>query len=442
MTVIDTSAATAATATAYSNQRKIDRCQNGVLWVMHNLQLSGSFNFELLYSVDDGATWTSTPLIANEGGTGTTHTGNGSFFIDLDDYAHLVFKNKHNGYIYYRRGTPNVDRTAWTWSAATQMTFASASSTGHDYPDVVAHREGTGWVAHVVASFNSSGSNYHAKHQPITISSGGALVAGTTTVLNAAAGVLVSWPSIDFNHTGDGKTVAGGTPHLYAAWSAGAAGSGKGIRFKKATYAGGSWTWGTEREIDSTRYTAGGTTWINCLFDGSRVLIGGYTAVSSLDVVLYSRDVADTTTTTLVIEVSVAPADRPNYGNMSYDSDGKVYIIGLEVSGSPYDIICRTWDGSSLGTTVLVTDTSSTSPNVSAKRGYSNGKIEFIYTDGTSSPYNVTYGSIDLFTAATVKVWDGSAWVEGVVKRFDGTDWVEVEASKFKRFDGAEWVPA
>lgn len=287
MTTIDTS--TAATATAYSNQRKIDRCQNGVLWKVH---LATTAIFEFHYSTDDGATWTEdTSADINTGGD--TYVPNGSFFIDLDDYAHFVYKDGSDGYIYYVRGTPNAGRTAWTWSSAVVL----RDTTPHNYPDLVAHRNGTGWSVHVVWSATTATDNY-VYYNRLTIASDGTPTDhGDSGLAGTYSNANTTWPSIDFNHTGDGKTVAGGTPHLYVAWSAGAAGAGLGIRFKKATYSDGSWTWGTEREIDSTRYIEGPRYYVNCLFDGTRVIIAGMLWDGAADdILLYERDAADTTT--------------------------------------------------------------------------------------------------------------------------------------------------
>jgi hypothetical protein len=91
-TVITTS--TASTATAYSNQRKIDRCQNGVLWMMDRYT-SGITNAPgFAHSTDNGATWTVAPTTDwGESGTANRYE-NGSLFIDLDDYAHVAYKNQ------------------------------------------------------------------------------------------------------------------------------------------------------------------------------------------------------------------------------------------------------------------------------------------------------------------------------------------------------------
>lgn len=382
-TTIDTS--TSATATAYGNQRKIDRCQNGVLWAFFT-PANGSA-LEGWRSADNGATWTFDKVAVT--------ASNFSVFIDLDDYCHIAYRDASDGYVKHVRGTPNAGRTAYTWSAPTTV-FATG---GMDAVDCVAHREGSGWVAHVVISTQQFGP-FFTVYQRLIITSGGSVSVGGYHELNSVAGSAHSSPSIDFNHTGDGKTVAGGTPHLYVAWSAGATGAGKGIRFKKATYSGGSWTWGTEREIDSTRYIASAYFNLNCLFDGTRVIIGGALYSGGADYLcLYERDAADTITTTRFNATSINPAG-PYATSMTYDGNGNVYFVGVPAVATGQGIY-RKWTRATttLGSVTNIMGSNTGRTTVSAKRGYSSNRIEVVYTNGTSSPYNVVYDSILLNTA-------------------------------------------
>ncbi len=138
-----------ASATAFSSQRRVDRCQNGVLWAMYwDGGSSTSSSWDFYYSTDNGTTWV---LGGTFGffGTAQNYFPNGSFFIDKEDYAHVTYKDRDNGYIYYRRGTPNAGRTSYTWSAA----LGVYKSYHMNYPDIVAHKQGTGWKAHIVASY-------------------------------------------------------------------------------------------------------------------------------------------------------------------------------------------------------------------------------------------------------------------------------------------------
>lgn len=385
MTVIATS--TSATATAYANQHKLDRCQNGVLWAVLNTNPDADF----YYSTDSGVSWIRA--------TSSQISGAGleiSMFIDLDDYCHVVYRLNSDGKLYYRRGTPNTERTSWTWSAA-NLVFNSAD-TGWHYPNIVAHREGTGWKCHFVCGYNLGGGNA-VYYRRFNITSAGVITQdgdvgegqfGTTNNAN-------SWPSIDFNHTGDGKTVKGGTPHIYFVWSTPTT-----LDFRKAVYAAGAWTFNPIRTLDSSRKLFDPSYWARCHFDGTRVVIVGWMYESgggSFDLMKYERDEADTTTSSAALLGDPASTLSMFYGNFTYDSEGNVYIFGRnsnEAAGT-FDLVYRKWTRASatLGDEVIV-DSGVADPYVSAKRSYSSSKIEVVYLDGSASPYSATYYSITL----------------------------------------------
>lgn len=433
MTVVDTS--TAETATAYSNQRKIDRCQNGVLWTMFwNGNNSTTSAMEFWYSTDDGETFVNPGTGSHVGfaGTGDSHFHSSSFFIDVDDYAHLVYEDAANGDLVYRRGTPNGGRTAWEWSPATVL-----FNSNYAYPDIVAHREGTGWVAHVVVSIATTTAVTETHYVKVNISSDGTVTTDSTLEIggdynpSATGRSPDTYPSIDFNHTGDGKTVAGGTPHLYAAWSAGRTGSGYGIRFRKVTYSDGSWAWGDEREIDSTRHVAGDSRWLNCMFDGTRVVIAGFLTTSTTshhDLMLYDRDVADTATVEReLVSDAASTVDAVFQGSATYDDAGNVYFVGRGEGGTDA-IRTRKWarETSTLETSEVVDDTdiSANSAYCSVKRGHSNSLVEFIYADGSAAPYSVTYGSVALNVAPNAPSSlspDGGTIDKDITQRFSWT---------------------
>lgn len=396
MSVVATS--TASMATAYSNQRKIDRTSNGVLWVLYWYGGAGT-GLNLNYSTDDGTTWNNGGAVLNGSGSSTqSYIPNASLFIDQDDFAHVIFKDNSNGYIYYRRGTPNVERTAWTWSAPTTINAGTAA----DYPDVVAHLEGTGWAVHVVMSVTYSGNN-ETYYSRLDIDATGAVTLGlsaTNITTVSGPGGIHSYPSIDFHHTGDGKTVKDGTPHLYVGWSAGTTGIYYGIRFRKAMYSGGSWTWGTERDVDTTRYLRDDTTHsLNCLFDGTRVVIGGTLSDGGTvhDLMLYERDAADTAAISRTLVSGMTTNTYFYLASMSYDAEGNLHFIGRNYDGANYSLDRIHWTRADATTTrVDVTPLLGYLPHPSVKRGHSNRFIEFIYTDGTASPYSVTYDNIVL----------------------------------------------
>ena len=413
--IIDTSIAI--TATAYSNQRKIDRCQNGVLWATFwNGNSSTTDAMEFWYSTDSGVSWTEdTAGKLGFAGTGTTYVPDSSLFIDLDDYAHFVYKDRSNGNLYYRRGTSNAGRTAWTWSAVTTIFL----STSVGFADVIAHREGTGWKAHLTVSTTGN----YALTYVISITSGGVITVGPQITLGNGYGGGHTYPSIDFNHTGDGKTVAGSTPHLYAVWSAGVTGAGNGIRFKKATYSAGVWTWGTEREIDNTRYINSiSSRYIVCMFDGTRVVITGQlqSSTATTDQIIYERDIADTTTTTIVLLNSATSTQALNYGSATYDSSGNIYLFGDDGVNAGGSIIAsyRKWTRATTTYEVAVTvQTTAEASYFSIRRGSVSNRIDYIYRDyAPVSPYSIISGSITLPPSTVDKtfafLWDVKSSVD------------------------------
>lgn len=382
-------------ATAYSSQRHLDRTSNGVLWAVHH---DGTNNYIIRarYSTDNGATWASAtnPVVAASAGSVIS---NSSFFIDANDFAHLVYRDAHDGFLYYLRGVPNAARTAWTWAARHTIWNVNQSL---DHPDVVAFAkpDGTGWKVFVVAAHDSA-SNSHARWLSLDLNTSG-VVSATSTGGNISTVWSAShrtWPSIDFRHTGDGKTVQAGTPHLYVAWSGP---SGSGVMFEKANYSNGSWTWAGQRTIDSSQYVQSTNQWLNCLYDGSRVIIAG--CMSKGEVTIWERNEADTTTTTRL----VVPFTQSNIlvaGSATYDMYGNVYLFGRknDESTGTYDAVYRRWvrDGALLSGQHVIDSGVGQTPHVSAKRGASSKYVEFIWTDNAASPYNVMYDGISLNTA-------------------------------------------
>jgi hypothetical protein len=380
-----------ADATGYYNQRKVDRCQNGVLWAF--APITGSRSLAGYYSVDHGQTWNYYGGI----GDGNVNATNSSIFIDIDDYVHVVWKQvgsvggRTDGYLYYMRGTPNAGRTSWTWSASNAIQNVVA----YNYPDIVAHREGTGWVAHSLQSY-MVGTQSYVSYRKITIDSGGTItVAANLDIGGDYVSSSHTYPSLDFNHTGDGKTVAGGTPHLYAAWNAGATGTGKGLRFRKAVYSAGVWTWNTEREIDSTIYWQPGA-WGNCLFDGTRVVIVSESGSTGWNTTIYERDAADTTTTTRALVVGDGAAINGGLynGSATYDINGNVYLIGGDWNGTTLRVRVFNRNTLTLGSAIDVGTITGAGNYPTFKRGASNNRVEWLWTAGNGSPYPIKYDNI------------------------------------------------
>lgn len=388
MTTIDTS--TAIKATVYSSQRKVARTSTGRVWAA----FYNGTGMEFWYSDDAGSSFTQNASATISGAI------DGSLFIDVDDHAHFAYSDSSTD-VYYRR-MPSIG-TATSWASATTVD-ASGSESG--FPDVVAHREGSGWQVWVAYSITGATAN-RARVAKLSVSSGGAVTLDApnhfaSTNYGGTTGDH-TYPSIDFHHTGDGKTVQGGTPHLFVVMSSHEVGSFDGIRMSKATYSTGSWTWGTERTLDSANYAASGR--LCSVFDGSRLLAAYAKSSAISEVGVVERDAADTATTT---RTPTALSDGAVTGvGVTYDTvaDLHLWAIGTtsdDVKRITYDRSAGSWDG----TWTTVATATANADSLTLKRGNSGNAAEALYTDGSGSPYNIVFASAALNQPPTAATWD------------------------------------
>lgn len=366
-----------------SEPRSIDRCQNGVIWVaLSYLNISGNWTTRLYYSDDEGATWSA----PSEAYTPGANDGLASFFIDIDDYAHLTYLEPTTENITYQRGTPNAGRTSYSWSSP--VTLGSAGTDTY-FTDLVAHREGTGWTAHVVWSERGTESTY-IKHRTIDITSGGSLSARPEKIVDQRPSFETWVPSIDFAHTGDGKTALE-SPDLYLCWISnyvGGENSTGGPNAKKGTYQNGEWYWSGRITFDNASQMNAGDRddWLVSIWDG-----GNYKAVGSI----YDSDPGDwyvrgweyvPNENKMRQRFSYTDGDFGAYvgrGNAVMDNDGNMYVF-TSYNGSP--IIYRRWsrisdnlESAANGGTFV--DSQS---RIRTNRHTNFGKLEYIYGDYNS----------------------------------------------------------
>lgn len=422
----------------------------------------------------------------------------GAFRIDEDDNASYLYQSGSR--LYFVRGTPNAERTQWTWGSPVEI----RSSGGLARPDFVVHKEGDGWVAHVVyerhTSYTSNVMEYewrtittetvtwdvtpeypanetwraghdhtfyawgssataspwadptainhahtlsgfagarthdhsivdHSGTDPgsptgktrtisssthynsviesvrVTIDASGEITSASPTAVSPQySDNRAKYPSIAFRHVGDEKAVET-QPDLFVGWSTGREGTSYGIRLKKATYAAGNWTWGTEQAMDPG-YVANTDNWLNVVFDGIRAVVGGlWRRGSGNQLVFKERDVADTTTTTLH-EGTVSPLSGANRyylrGALTYDGLGNIYVAGAQ-DASPYvNATIPTysiWDRAeaTMGDLVPLGSASSnkSTGQTMVKRGFSHSAIDIFHGLATS-PYSIFHDRVEL----------------------------------------------
>ena len=225
-----------------SPDKHIDIAPDGTMWMMYMYQGGTDGTIKFFYSRDGGSTWTH--AFAGDLSVGQTYA-TPSFFIDSDGYAHMCWSlwNKDPQSIRYARGVPRYVTSGdkilfrgWTWTTAT---ISPASGRVQIDTDVIAFRNGSGWTAFVAYTLDSSGGCQVARVDITRI--GGISVASTTIGPSSGLGLL-QMGSIDFVHTGDGKTPSS-APDLYLA--TGLKTTSGSIRVNRAVYSAGTWTWAT-----------------------------------------------------------------------------------------------------------------------------------------------------------------------------------------------------
>ena len=266
----------------------IDYTQDGVLWSAYLESNIGEVRFS--YSTDAGESWNDSSASSFTAENSLQPVG---FFIDKDNGAHVVYYG--DGQVSYRHGQLNPLGTSWTWSNNIQVNVFGDAFFFTSWR-VVAHREGSVWVAHVIYAQGDGSSSVHPYVTIIDINASHIPTVRTRIdlhnfVQNASADV-----AIDFHHEADDpKAVQGGAPHLYTAYAM-VSGIADSLFYTRIAYSGGSWSAGTERTLDaSNQYLNRGH--LSLYYDGTRVVICHVRSASNTVVRVDERDEADTTTT-------------------------------------------------------------------------------------------------------------------------------------------------
>lgn len=386
----------------WSSQRRVDRCQDGVLWMS---DYSGTAH-RFWYSTDDGATWTEDSAAAITPTSGTAAVLD--LFIDLDNYVHIAWQDTSSATtgMLYRRGTLNAAHTAITWSSSSITNLSGRAS-------LVAFRKpggGDGWY---VALFGEDSTGTEAKMQTLGITSSGTFDSSWTSrnTESTGAGTTMA-PCLDFNHTGDGKTVANNAAHLYAAWSTGDTGSGKGIRFRKYVWTGSTWSINTPRDIATASHADGTSGYLSAAFDGAQFVMAWRPSTGTTTVSWAERDAGDTTTTT---RTPTALADGAVQSiSVSFDSAQNGYILAVGATSLDPKWVQLTRSALTWGSWTTVEAATTLASSCSLQRGYSSRFIRAVWATGAASPYNVRYeAEIDVSIAPSASTWaspsDGQA---------------------------------
>lgn len=353
----------------YPGHTRIDYGMNdNSLWV---LTLNNSGNIELNRSLNNGSSWTVMNTLVR------ANLQDVSMYCPVAGTVHVVYRTNESSQdrVYWRRYVPSVN----TWSA--EVLVASASNggvagaiyTGLDVVDVGAY--GAEYVA--IAIGTTSGANHGITLKGVFVAAGGStgavapsMFAGPTLYLQPGSGRI--GPTLDIEHTGDGKTAS--TPHLWVTFGRSR------INVFKAGWTGYGWDTPDSSYIMVTSVPAQNS--IRGSFDGRRHITASANPSSTSTVSVYERSRSHTGAT--VVRTTAAHTQGVIRScSVSYDysqDDLRVYAVGTSTPDlyyTTYDRSAGTW---SAWTVVVTTDVLGATPeNYSVRRNaYGNARFDVI----------------------------------------------------------------
>ena len=305
---------------------------NGQMWATDK-SISGTIRF--YYSNDTGATWAQD--------TGATisdinATGYWSITSDSDDNVFILYARSgtYNDQ-YAKHGT--VSGNVLTWSG-TGYVFGIDGNLCK-IQDIVAFKIGTDSYVAGIYQLSYQSQN----HWRVVKWNGTSWSAVSNGNVDVTANVAQM--SLDFHHTGDGKTVKDSTPHLYVGyWDY----DNRDYYFIKINYsAGPTWSGPTARRLIYNATSGGARGQLR--FDGTRSVMA-FLTVDTQNIRVWERDAADTTSTditptSLNLDTGGAATDRLSIVPEKNTQD--VYFLGIRdtdnyLSYAVYDRSAGTWD--------------------------------------------------------------------------------------------------
>lgn len=375
--------ATTITTAAYgdslsgSPEKRIDVAPDGTLWAA--IVDVGKVKF--FSSTNGGNTWTISAGSDLSLGQGTAVP---SFFIDADGYAHTSFVqwNKSPQLVIYARGTPRIGG-GWSWT--TKTISPAGGRVGVD-SDIIAFRNGTGWVVWIAWTYDNGAGG--ARVSKLSVNASGSIT--IDAVSHGPAGPFVAYQikSLEFAHNGDGKTPSA-NPDVYLFVSPVFGGTSYA---HKATYSSGNWTWGTPVTVEATsgiQYTS-----YCSVHDGSLFFMVWNTAGTSLKGAEWDGSAGSVT----LRNPPSFPGGTGNILGISLSCDPSTSDIYLAAYGSTIgDIVYNVFDrsGASWGswTTAATRTASGGDGDVQLVRHPPLDSIDLVYSEG-SGPYTIKYSQL------------------------------------------------
>ena len=374
--------------------RRLDYTQNGVWWTA--LAAGGTLSF--WRSTTNGDGWTRESSMDRSDVVGAN-----AFFIDKDDYFHLLYTvNGGNGpAIRYRRGTPtDATRTSYNWSSSI-VPYSGYGSGNLVHPafsigfgpglDIIAFKDGTSYQIFFTLNIVTDGPPNPVVFQNIlfqgTMTSG-----GSYSQVNGWLGEISSpsqgWSGLDFRHeANDDKAVQAATPSVY--WAYFARSASNDLQYRKINYSGGVWSDAGQVGIDFSTQNQNAPP--SMYYDGTRIVIASVRDGDDVTPKCWERDEAHTTTTAR--DPTVALSDGPiGARSIGYDGAGNIHYAVVaetsrDVKRAVFSRAAGTWGG---WTTIFTGTAGNGGSEMSTVRrkapSAAGGVMPVIFQDTTPTP--------------------------------------------------------
>jgi hypothetical protein len=360
-----------------SAEKRLDVDPSGNIWAA----IVDTGRVKFFSSGDGGNTWASA---AGSDLSLGQNTAVPSFFIDADGYAHIAFVqwDKSPQVIIYGRGTP---RTGGGWSWSTKTIAASGGRIGVD-SDIIAFRNGTGWVVWVAWTYDDGATG--ARVSKLSVSASGSITVDSVAHGPASGFAAYQVKSLEFDHTGDGKTPST-NPDIYLFVSSAVGGS---TYVHKAAYSSGNWTWGTPVTIEGgvSIYQS-----VCCtVHDGTYDFMVWNTTGTSLKAAEWDGSAGSVTSR----NPPAMPGGTGNVPGISLACDPSTSDIYLAAYGTTNgDIIYCKFDRGTTSwgswTTAVTRPASSGDGDVQLVRHPPRDSIDMVFSQG-SGPYTIKYAQL------------------------------------------------
>lgn len=322
--------------------QNVGMTSDGTMWAMARNVGAAPDRFEFWYSTDDGATWTENTDLRFE-----TGDGEAMFAINsVNDNAVAIFNN--NG-----SSSNEVLAISGLTTSSSAWTENTISWGGRGTDLLVFDKPSS---TNFYAVWNSYNTFFNTDYLSIWEFDNTGTSVGSVTSFSLGTGAS-GFVGLDFHHTGDGSTVKGGTPHIYAGFPD----SGDDLSFKKFTYSSGSWTAGSTTTFLSNTIAQP----VSVAYDGDDAVI--VAVLDSRTPRVWERDEGDTTSTDHTADVpSRTWTDADSIMEVTAHGDGFT-LWAVDPSGdwfghADYSRSGDSWTGwTSLGTP----------PNTPTERGFS-----------------------------------------------------------------------